>query len=170
MKLALLLMILLLPLSLVRASSPGNGGSTSAGLKVSVTVVEPSQIDHVAHLGTVINGEGKKQIKPGSHAAGRASIPAKPDSEILFSIQGEEHLSDGNGGSITFEPEARIGRNVLMEQMIAVNGSSTPVTITESDNGGYRGIAELELYGTIDAGVHTSGTFRTTYTITTEHF
>ena len=169
MKTILLFISLLLPLFMVEASNPG-GGSTSAGLNVSVTVVEPSQVDHVAHLGTVINGEREKQIDAGSHETGRISIAANPQSEMLFGIEGEMQLSDGNGGTITFEPEARIGRNVLKEQMIEVNGSSTPLTITESDNGGYRGIAELELYGKVDAGLHTSGTFRTTYTITTEHF
>ncbi|MDG5766058.1 hypothetical protein QA596_01180 [Balneolales bacterium ANBcel1] len=154
----------------VNAHSPNASGATSASLNVSVTVVEPSNISHVAPMKVEMNGERSMTLEAGTPGSGRISIPAAPHSEMLVSVQGNRQLSDGNGGRLAFEPEIRIGRNVLQEGLINPDGTPAAVTFTESDNGSYRGIAEIELLGTLDAGEHNNGTFSAVYTVTTEQF
>lgn len=153
----------------VMASSPNRSGSASATMNVSVTVVEPAQVNEVEYLTARINGEQSKELSAESQGVGRISIPSHPHSEMLLHVRGESELSDGNGGMISFEPTARISRNVVNETALSTDGHPSLVTYTESDNGGYRGIAELELYGRIDTGDHSSGSFKTSYTVTTEH-
>lgn len=150
--------------------SAQESGSASATMQVSVTVVEPSSIQASRGLQTRINGERISALAGDSRDIGKVLIPAPPDTEMSLSITGETRLIDGNGGTITFMPEAHIGRNVEQEKSVAVNGDNTMIRFTESDNGGYRGIAELTLFGTVDTGSHTGGSFSTVYTVTKEHF
>jgi len=165
--LLILLFVLYADVSYLNAKE---GGNATATMNVSVTVVEPSTMQGNNGLNVHLNGGQISRIESGCQQAGLVSIPAQPDSEMLLSIKGETALLDHGERMINFEPEARISRNVQQEQNVTVNGKNAEIRFTESDNGGYRGIAELELFGTIDAGSYKSGTFSTVYTITAEHY
>lgn len=169
-KFALFVTIILLVTANVTPSSAQQRGSTSASMKVSVTVVETSSIQVSSGFNADLNGERIAGIAPESGGSGTIRIPVQPQSEMAFSLKGEKKLTDGNGRSIHFDPQMRVSRNVEQEQYLKANGPARTVVITEADDDNYRGIAEMELYGEIDAGEHTEGNFSTVYTVTAEHF
>lgn len=167
----LITLILLISLATgVRASHPNSSGTATGSINVSVTVVESSQIIASEPVATIINGEGRSVLQKDSPGTGRVAFQSHPQSEMLFSVSGNGSLTDGNGGSIAFSPEIQIGRNIENEQSMKSDGTAVSVIFTESDNGGYRGIAEIRFFGTLDAGDHTSGRFSSDYTVTAEHF
>jgi len=132
--------------------------------------MESSHIDQPQVLSAAINGEQVKMLDLNDPESGRIAIPAQPHSEMIVSLSGGHSLSDGNGGKIQFMPQARIGTESGKVQNLLVNGSGASIEITGSNNGGYRGIATLQLFGTLEAGEHNTGKFSTVYTVTAEHF
>lgn len=169
-KFILFVTIILLVTANVTPLAAQQRGSTSASMKVSVSVVETSAIQVSSGLNVDLNGERIAGIAPESEGSGTIRIPVQPQSEMAFSMRGEKKLTDENGESIHFDPHMRVSRNVDQEQYLEANGPARTVIITEPDSDNYRGIAEMELYGDIDAGEHTDGNFSTVYTVTAEHF
>lgn len=147
----------------------GEGGTATASMNVSVTVVESSGIQLDRSLVSAMNGQQLKAITDESAEGARIRIPSKPHSQLSVRVAGERRLSDGNGRSIGFDPQIRVTRNVSENQELNVGDAQT-ITYTENDNGGYRPVAVLQLFGELDAGDHKEGMFTTEYTITAEHF
>lgn len=147
----------------------GSRGSVTASMHVSVTVVEAAHVEQSEPLALSLQGERYGRVGPAVNGSGRIRIPAPEGSEMIFQVSGSNQLSDGNGHSIEFQPDITLGNQVDRRQKVHADGRPASVRITGADEGNYRGVAELQIGGTIDAGQQDSGTFRTVYSITTEH-
>ncbi|MDI6402271.1 hypothetical protein QLX67_09705 [Balneolaceae bacterium ANBcel3] len=141
-------------------------GNNSAVMNVSVTVVEPSQIQVSEMLAAELNGEREKTFSEG---LGVISIPSLPNSEMIVRVSGERNIGSKKGGTVTFDPDIRVGRNVGKEFSMSADNEQRLVRVTESDNGGYRAVVEMELFGTLAAADQETGAYTGVYTITTEH-